>query len=413
MDKVIALENKINFERQKDAYAKKSKFIRGFDKVMQVLGVRRIIQTAVDSSIPFRQGATLISPANIGVWLKGFSANFKGMFSSKNYERMMYQIRKDPQYHEKVKDGIVFNDIHAADPTLHNEDFQKSFVYKIPIISEPLKASNRAADGFLNIARDELYNKFRARLEAQGITRQSDPKAYTDMAKWVMNMTGRGNLMSAFEHDKAQRLLGNTFYGARLMASRFNMLNPATYIKMTPAMRQEAIADITSWVGTTMAIGYGLYQAGAQISLNPDDSDFLQARFGNKVYDVSGGTANYVRTYLRLTNAVYDKFNPKTTKYESNKSTEFGAMSAVKFLNNKLAPNTRYVSDLFFNKDFAPSDIVAMYPMYAPEVIKSFQEDGVVSFATVLAPNLLGVGYGNYHTRDEIDTDLDELKKGT
>lgn len=180
---------------------------------------------------------------------------------------------------------------------------------------------------------------------------------------------------------------------------------------MTPAMRQEAIADITSWVGTTMAIGYGLYQAGAQISLNPDDSDFLQARFGNKVYDVSGGTANYVRTYLRLTNAVYDKFNPKTTKYESNKSTEFGAMSAVKFLNNKLAPNTRYVSDLFFNKDFAPSDIVAMYPMYAPEVIKSFQEDGVVSFATVLAPNLLGVGYGNYHTRDEIDTDLDELKK--
>ena len=80
--------------------------------------------------------------------------------------------------------------VEQLDPNHRNEDFQRSFIYDIPIVKEPFLASNRAADGFLNVARYELYNKLRLRLEKQGLTRKTDPKAFEDAARWAMNMTG-------------------------------------------------------------------------------------------------------------------------------------------------------------------------------------------------------------------------------
>ena len=103
----------------------------------------------------------MISPRKIDVWAKGFQANLKSVFNPKKFERIQYEIRHDPQYNEMVKDGVRFNDMNSADPLLHNEDFRKSFIYKIPIISEPLKASNRSADAFLNTTRYEMYKKMR------------------------------------------------------------------------------------------------------------------------------------------------------------------------------------------------------------------------------------------------------------
>ena len=314
-DKVIALENKIRIERAKDEYAKKNKFLKAWDKVMQVLGIKRIVQTAVDLSIPFRQGATLLSPRRIDIWVDAFGKMLKATFNQKKYDRMMYDIRHSEGYHDMTKDGIVFNELESINPENRNEDFQKSFIYKIPVIKEPLLASNRAADAFLNIARYELYTKLQANLERQGITRQSDPKAYEFAANWAMNMTGRGKMHSSLEKPEMRMVLGNTFYGARLMASRFNLLNPITYFdpKIPKQVRYEAMKDVVSFVGTTLAVGYGLSQmTGAKISLNPWDSDFLQLRYNDKVYDISGGLVTYIRTFLRIADAAKSKFDGHT-----------------------------------------------------------------------------------------------------
>ena len=411
MDKVAELENKIKLERDKDNYEKKSKWIKGYDKFMQVLGLKRIVQTAVDLSVSFRQGATLLSPRQIDTWGKSFNNQIKSIFSSNNYNRIMYEIRHSNEYHDMVKDGIVFNDLESVNPEQRNEEFQKSFVYKIPVLREPLLASQRAADGFLNTARYELYMKFKRNLENQGITRQSDPEAYKEAAKWAMNMTGRGNLIQALEHSKAQAILGNTFYGARLMASRFNLLNPNTYRKLSPAMRKEALKDITAWVGTTMAVGAALAASGAAVSLDPDDSDFLQVKYGNKRYDISGGMVGYVRTFLRLTNAIYDRATKP--KREADVSTEKSGKSVVKFFRNKLAPNTAYATDAFFGKggkeEFDPYDALKIYPMYVDDVANAYKEDGVVSLATVLLPNLIGIGYNSY---EKTPSNRKERKKG-
>jgi len=50
-------------------------------------------------------------------------------------------------------------------------------------------------------------------------------------------------------------------------------------------------------------------------------------------------------------------------------------------------------------QEFDPYDVVRVYPMYADDVVKSWGEDGITSLATVLLPNILGVGYGNYGSK--------------
>lgn len=414
-DKVIDLENKIRHERSLDEYNKRGKWRKAFDKVMEVLGVRRLVQSAVDISVPFRQGATMLSPRRIDVWAKGFQANLKSVFSPKRFERIQYEIRHDQQYNDMVKDGIKYNDLSSADPNLHNEDFRKSFVYKIPIIREPLKASNRSADAFLNTARYEMYKKMRANLEKKGYTREGDPKAFHDMANWVMNMTGSGRKHKVFDSHHMNSLLGNTFYGANLMASRFNLLNPVTYFdpRIPKEVRYEAMKDMVAFTGTMMTVATALaYTTGAKVSLNPDDSDFLQLRYDDKVYDISGGLANYVRTGLRIGKAAYTKATG--TKHDAKKATDKAGLSGLRFLRNKLSPNTAYAVDLFFGKDYGQkldaSEIVQIYPMYTEDYIKAFKEEGgLLATATVLLPNILGIGYGSYASKGQIDKNLNDL----
>lgn len=414
-DKVIDLENKIRHERAKDEYNKRSKTRKFFDGVMEVLGVKRIVQTALDISTSFRQGATLLSPRRADIWAKGFMANLQSVFNPKKFERIMYAIRKDPQYHEMEKDGVRFNDMNAADPLLHNEDFRKSFVYKIPIVSEPLKASARSADAFLNTARYEMYKKMRANLEKKGYTRESDPEAFKKMANWVMNMTGSGKKHKIFDSRDMNTVLGNTFYGANLMASRLNLLNPLTYFdtRIPKEVRYEAMKDMAAFTSTMVVTATALsYVTGAKISLNPDDADFLQLRYGDKVYDISGGLANYVRTGLRIAKAGYTKV--AGTNYEGKKATENAGMSALNFLRNKLSPNTAYAVDAFFGKNygekFDPADIAEIYPMYTEDFFKAIKEEGgLLATATVLAPNILGIGYGSYASKGQIDANLEDL----
>ena len=44
-------------------------------------------------------------------------------------------------------------------------------------------------------------------------------------------------------------IASNNFFGARLMASRFNLLNPAYYVQMPKAVRVEALKDMGAFAG--------------------------------------------------------------------------------------------------------------------------------------------------------------------
>lgn len=421
-DRVVKMERQIEAERQKDAYKKMSKTEKALDHINQITGIRRVMQTAFDLSVSLRQGVMLgLNPRKWDVFAKSFKNELKSVFSDKKYNSLMYDIHNSTEYNKMVEDGIKFNELDSLKNEERNEDFQKSFLYgiKTPIvrqlITEPLLASQRAADGFLNTARYELYLKYEKQLLKQGITRQSDPEAYKKMADFVMNMTGRGKLISFLETGKANKVISNTFYGARLMAANINSLNPYKYATLPKGVRKEVMKDVLSYVTTTTAIMLAAGAAGAAVELDPDKPDFLQIRTGNKVYDITGGKAAYLRTFFRMVSALYSRATDN--KYTYGKKLERAGTSLTNFFRNKLAPNTGYAVNAVLgknslNQDFDPYEVLEAYPMYSDDFAEALKDEGITSLATVLAPNILGIGYGSYANqanKESLESSLEKM----
>jgi hypothetical protein len=411
-DRVIELEKAIALERYKDQTNKLSKWEKAWDKIQSVLGVRRIVQTAVDASIWFRQLAKLtLNPRKWDIARKFIFAGAQSVFSQKNYDRLMYGIHQAPDFEESVKDGIRYNELDSIDPKKQNEMFPKSFVFKIPILRELITASQRIADASLNVARYELYNKYKKELLRKGITRESDPNEYEQMAKLVMNSTGSGNMLKLLESRQGEKVMGSLFYGARLMAANMNTLNPVYYVRMPKEVRIMAMKDLAAYTTTVIATTLALAAAGGSVSMDPDDPEFLQVRFNGKVYDLTAGQAAYIRTFLRWVEFGYAR--AAKSKFEANEAGAFAWRSTLSFFRNKLAPNNAYLINAAVGKnsigqDFDPMEIVHIYPMYADDAYEAAKEDGFVSLLTVLMPNILGIGYSSYYS-DKAMKPMDEI----
>jgi len=412
-DEYIAFLKETNKRRDKARYEQLSKWRKGWDKFQQILGLRRLIQTSVDFSMPFRQAATVtLNPRYFRTTLKSFSNMFASTFSEKKYDRIMFNIQQDPEYREMVEDKLVLSEVDSKDNLKRDEDFRTSFIYKVPVLGDILLRSNRAAASYVNTARYEIYKKASQRLREQGISRESNPEHYKAAAKWAMNMTGRGNMLEFIENNlQAQRILGDTFYGVRLMSSRFNLLNPNYYAKMPKEVRVEALKDVVSYAGSAAAVLLAAAAAGASVSSDPDDPDFMKARWGTKRYDlVSGGMTQYIRTAFRLLRALYvrgaaEASGDKEKKEKANKYGAFAFKSSLNFFRYKLAPNTAYSLSALTGTDamgdeFDSTDILKIYPMYYEDMRDALKkEDPPSVIATVLLPNLFGIGFQDYENK--------------
>lgn len=384
----------------------------------ELLAVKRLGQTAMDLSIMFRQlSRVTLNPRYFRQTANNFKAQLSTVFSPKKFARLMDEIHRDKDYHDMVEDNIIFNDLNTGITKNINEEYPRSILLKTKHIKEPFLASNRAADAPLNYARFQLYKSKKAMLEKQGIFRDTDPQAYKDMGNWVMNMTSRGKLLKILENSQASSVLGKTFYGVRLMASQLNTLNPKNYIdvkalnplsrkKLTDydAVKLDAVKDMVGFTSGVILTGAAAVAAGAKVSFDPNDPDFLQVRYGDKVYDITGGLSAYVRTTMRIMEAIGLRAESEVTgknKGEADRASKFAWESTTRFFRNKLAPNTSSVVNLFYGKntvgeDFSYKEFLEVYPMYADDFIKAMKEDGISSVATVLIPNLVGIGYGSY-----------------
>ena len=417
MDDVNNLKQTIKIKRLADQQNKKT----GSTVIKignELLAVKRLGQTAIDLSIMFRQ----LSRVTLNLrYFKQTANNFKAqlstVFSPKKFARLMDEIHRDKDYHDMVEDNIIFNDLNTGITKNINEEYPRSILLKTKYIKEPFLASNRAADAPLNYARFQLYKSKKAMMEKQGIFRDTDPQVYKDIGNWVMNMTSRGKLLKILENSQASSVLGKTFYGVRLMASQINTLNPKNYIdikalnplsrkklKDYDAVKLDAVKDMVGFTSGVILTGAAAVAAGAKVSFDPNDPDFLQVRFGDKVYDLTGGLAAYVRTTMRIMEAIGLRAESEVTgknKGEADRASKFAWESTTRFFRNKLAPNTSSVVNLFYGKntvgeEFNYKEFLEVYPMYADDFIKAMKEDGISSVATVLIPNLIGIGYGSY-----------------
>jgi len=424
-DRLIEMKRQDAVRRAKADYNKMAKWRKVVDTILQVTGIRRLIQAAVDFSIPFRQAVAItINPLKYfkvekgklksNTALKAWGNMFGLAFSPKKYNRFQYHLENSELGKMFTKSEGVFSNPSEIRMDKREEEFTTSIFGRIrqkidegenkilqkgADIVDKAWFSERAAAGFLNTVRIEEFAKQVKNLEKQGKTPENSPNDYKEATKWVMNITGRGNMLKMLEDSKSGKQYANqVYFGARLMAAKINMLNPVYYAKMPKEVRVQALKDMAGAVTSMFLIGYAAVQAGASVSFNPDDPDFLQIRVGDKVYDISGGSVGYVRTFMRLVKSVFSD-----TKYK-----KFAMTSAVKTLvTNKFAPNVSYLYHGLTGesgeydkngklKDFDPTEILEYEPLYVDDTKEAIKEEGLGALITTFAPNIFGIGYQKY-----------------
>ena len=398
-DDFISAKKERAFRLAKQEYENRTGRQRFWDSVKQILGLRRAINTAFDFSVPFRQASRVtMNPLQIKTTGKAFKTMFSHTFSPKAFDRWFFNLEKSPDYLNMQKDGLYISSPDELRLSKREEQFQTDLAGKIPILREPFNASQRAASAYLNQMRVDLYRSGSKLLTDKGIKREETPKAYESLAKLANNLTGRGNLMEWLEGKPASEL-SQIFYGPRLMASKFNLLNPLFYAKMPKPIRREALANMAGYLSFYTTVGVLANVAGASVSLDPNDPDFLKIKRGDTKYDITGGEAVYVRTFLRVLGAAYDRING--TPEEQTKSVNKASSSVLSFFRNKLAPNTSYALNAFLGKNsvgepFDPKEALKYYPMWIDDMVDDWKQDGAASILTAAIPSVFGLGVQTY-----------------
>src|SRR4029078_11831469 len=87
--------------------------------------------------------------------------------------------------------------------------------------------------------------------------------------------------------------LADVFFAPRLAASRIHnytqVLNPKFYTELDPMVRKEALKSLAAVAGFALSMDALAKLAGAEVSLDPRNPDFLKGKFGNTRFDPFAG----------------------------------------------------------------------------------------------------------------------------
>ncbi len=386
------------FEQYENVFNKKTTGEKIKDIATEVIGIPRAFMTTMDMSAPLRQGIifTLTKPKSAS---KAFKEMFRQTFSEKNYNKWLEDIKNTHEYQVMVDSGMYISDPHKKGGKLSDkeETFMTNLAQKIPLVGSVIKASERAYTSYLNKIRTDVFANAIAMFEKQGITPEGNPKVYKAMADFINNATGRGSLGKL--EDSAQTL-NTIFFSPRLIASRFNMLNPAWYAKMPKPVRKEAIKTFAQFVGVGSSILMLAAAAGAKVSTDPRGSDFGKIKVGDTRWDIWGGFQQWVRVLSQLASGKKTTTSGRVIKL-GGKTTRLDVASD--FIRGKLAPVPGLALELLEGRkvsgeklDVSEELINKTIPIYLQDMKEIIEDEGPEAIFTVGVPSFFGVGVQHY-----------------
>lgn len=358
------------------------------------LNLPRSIMSSMDMSAPLRQGIFLVGR-------KEFWKNIPSMFQQlgkRGFEAVEADILSRPTYGLMKESGLALSKV-GDDLAKREEAFMSEWAEKIPEVGKFVQMSERAYTGFLNKLRADTFDDLVSKYNKAGIDLTKNPKALHDIAKYINNATGRGDLG---KFTQAAPILNSVFFSPRLIASRVRMLNPATYIQLDPIVRKEAIKSLVSFGSIATTVASLAAMAGADVETDPRSSDFAKIKVGNTRYDILGGFGQYLTLGARL--ASNEKVTAKGKVQELGKG--FGVDTRLdvleKFFTNKFSPIAGFVRDYLEGKDpvgkkFSAEDsIVNMFiPMFFQDAAELIEEEGAAGIPMSI-PGFFGVGMQTY-----------------
>lgn len=368
-------------------------------KAMELLyetgNIPRSLMASFDLSAPFRQGIFFATRPK--QFLPAMGQMFKYFGEPGAYEKSLTEIRQRPNYKLMKKAKLSLSDVGAI-ATEREETFMSTLAEKVPGV----KASNRAYSGFLNKLRADVFDDIIRKVEKTGkINIEHDPAFLDSLGRFINSATGRGKI-SGFE--KAGKALNAFFFSPRLMASRINMLNPAYYIKLHPAVRAEALNSvIKNSVAAASVLGLAKL-GGAEVNLSSSSPDFLKMKIGNTRLDMMGGFSQYARLIAGVADYTAKEINKDILGNSKQKITKSGWDIVSRFFESKEAPAVSLIIDFLKGKGYVTKDFNLpkemadrLVPMVIQDAWDLFKNDPETLY--MLVPGIFGMGLQTYEEK--------------
>lgn len=363
--------------------------------VANVLNIPRALMSTADLSAPFRQGVFLVGRKEF--W-KAIPDMFKQGFSEEQFRNVQAEISSRPTYELMKKSKLALSSMDRF-LTEREEAFMSDLAEKIPVAGRVVHASNRAYMGFLNKLRADTFDSLVRQYEAAGVDLRENTKALQDISKFINAATGRGSLG---KFNQAVPFLNGVFFSPRLIASRLTLMNPATYVRLDPIVRKEAIKSLLSFSGIAMTV-LGLAAAGGlSVSGDPRSADFAKIKTGNTRFDILGGFQQYIRLGAQLITNETVTSKGKVKELGKGYKADTRATMVGRFLRSKESPVMSFIHDYaegknVIGKKFELKEELKdrFIPMIIQDITDAMKEYGPEG-AAVAVPAMFGVSVSTY-----------------
>jgi hypothetical protein len=379
------------------------------ETLLDLANVPRTLKASADLSAPLRQGAvfTLTEPRAAG---RAMRAQLRAFAGEGNFEQIARDIAFHPDADLARRSGLYFATQEAAQPLARGvarplgareEAFMSRIAGSLPLV----RHSERAYTTYLDKLRMEVFSKYAGEIRsaAAAAGRALDPKEFRDIADFVNKATGRGDIGDWGKTGAPA--LNATFFAPRYVASRFQVLNPLTYARISPVARRIAVRKMVQFAGTVGATMLLLKGAGADVNFtDPADPDWLKVKFGNSRYDLTGGARTEMRFLYRFGNSVRQGLTGRKVERGQDAGTIL-----QRYVRSKLAPLPGTAADAAMGKTYtgqpfspkrAAVDLVT--PLMLTDLYDAYQVDGATGALKTL-PGAIGIGVQTYASKRPSD----------
>ncbi|HWT01177.1 MAG TPA: peptidoglycan DD-metalloendopeptidase family protein [Pyrinomonadaceae bacterium] len=392
-------------------------------KVVDVLGLARAAETALDLSWGLRQGKMALARHPL-IWAKGFGKQIQALKADK-FERIVSEIEGDAdfKYAKRFKLGLTAEGLRGETLGAREESFQTSLADKIPGIA----MSQRAQTAMGDVVKFGWFKDYLNKARKAGL----DPEKAEDRAVFqqgvdlINDFTGRGKLPRQLEG--AAPVLNNTIFSPRFWAARVRSLTitPARMVLpermggLSGPARKEAFKTLfafSSLVAAQLALAK---MNGAEVATSPEDKKFGKACWGDTCFDFSAGFQSHIRLALNLEKAIRGESNREPMEI-------FGT-----YVRGKESPIASIVHDTFLSrrKEGRGTDVTGepvymagkpgtsgferlrtsypfkkLTPMVWNDAIEAYKQSGLGAGLGIGIASFLGEGATSYEQRENRGT---------
>jgi hypothetical protein len=307
---------------------------------VEILNVPRALKATLDLSAPFRQGLVLGARHPV-MFAKNLKPMVQAWKSESVYDDVMAEIADRPSFDMMRQSGVHFTDLGHVDT--REEAFMSNLAEKIPVLGpQGVRRSSRAYTAFLNKFRADAFDNYIRVAEQDG--RQLAAHERRDIANWVNTATGRGQWKAV---EGAMVPATMVLFSPRLLLSRLQLLNPVYYAQLSPVARKEAVRGMTQLAGAVTLTLSMAKMAGAEVNMDPRNTDFGKIKFGDTRVDILGGLQQPFVAAYRIAKG---ESVSSTTGVEQEADR---GLIARNFIGNKLAPVPGYGRMWLNDENFA------------------------------------------------------------